>query len=202
MQRQTIFGVILALIFTAMLSVCVLAQQSTYERLSDAERIVEAAGVEPGMIIGEAGAGTGDYTIPLARRVGEEGRIYANDIDKGALAKLEKRYEEENVRNIITIAGKVDDPLFPVGDLDMIFMRYVFHHFEDPISWMKNVIPYMKPDASVVIVERDTNNARSGRNHFMSEEEVLKIMAQTDFVLDHVDYSFGVDKIYFFKLKK
>ncbi|MFC1485516.1 class I SAM-dependent methyltransferase [Candidatus Latescibacterota bacterium] len=199
MQRRAFIRAIIALIFTATLSCPVPAQQSSNELR---EQIVEAAGVEPGMIIGEAGAGSGGYTFTLAERVSASGRIYANDIDRNALAELERRCEDEDVRNITTVVGKIDDPLFPVGDLDMIFMRYVFHHFEEPIFWMKNVIPYMKQGAPMIIVERDTNRSNNGRGHFMSEEEVLEIMAQTDFVLDRVDYRFGVDNIYFFTLKQ
>ena len=195
-NRQIYLPAILAHFFALALCLPVAAQQSV------AERIVEAAGVKPGMIIGEAGAGTGGYTFPLAGRVGENGRIYANDIDTRALAQLERRCEQTQVTNITTVVGEIVDPLFPVGDLDMIFMRYVFHHLEDPVSWMKNVIPYMKPDAPMVIVERDTNKTKTGRDHFMSEEEVLEIMAETDFVLDRTDYRFGVDNIYFFTLKR
>ena len=43
-------------------------------------QVLDAAGVKPGMIIGEVGAGMGRFTVHLAVRVGETGKVYANDI--------------------------------------------------------------------------------------------------------------------------
>jgi predicted methyltransferase len=55
------------------------------------ERVMDAVGIRPGMVIGEAGAGRGYFTFKLARRVGDTGRIYANDIDESALAHVRER---------------------------------------------------------------------------------------------------------------
>lgn len=41
-----------------------------------------AIGVKPGMIIGEPVAGKGYFTFKLAHRVGENGKIFTNDIDE------------------------------------------------------------------------------------------------------------------------
>ena len=49
------------------------------------EKVMDAIGVKSGMVIGEVGAGRGRYVVPMARRVGDKGRVYANDIDEEAL---------------------------------------------------------------------------------------------------------------------
>lgn len=55
-------------------------EAKTFEK-QPPEKVMDAAGVEPGMVVGEVGAGKGRFTVHLARRVGPAGRILANDID-------------------------------------------------------------------------------------------------------------------------
>jgi len=117
------------------------------------DKVMDAIGVKPGMVIGELGAGRGRYTVHLARRVGPTGKVYANDIDAGALAFLRERCEREKITNIETILGKVDDPLFPKAGLDMVFMVWVYHMLESPAALLKNIVPGLKPGATIVMVE-------------------------------------------------
>jgi ubiquinone/menaquinone biosynthesis C-methylase UbiE len=82
------------------LSVCVLSQanaqdpdgwEETQNRLQPPETVLEAIRIKEDMIIGEIGAGRGRYTVILASAVGDEGHIFANDIDTGDLEYLELR---------------------------------------------------------------------------------------------------------------
>jgi SAM-dependent methyltransferase len=117
------------------------------------EKVMDAIGVKPGMIIGEVGAGRGRYTVHLARRVGSEGKIFANDIDNSALSYLRERCRRNNIQNIETILGKVNDPLFPEQSLDMVIMVWVYHMLEQPIPLLKNLRSSLKPGATVVILD-------------------------------------------------
>jgi len=117
------------------------------------EKVMDAIGIKPGMIIGEVGAGRGRYTVHLARRVGSEGKIFANDIDDSALSYLRERCRRNNIQNIETILGKVDDPLFPEQSLDMVIMVWVYHMLEQPIPLLKNLKSSLKPGATVIILD-------------------------------------------------
>ena len=124
------------------------------------ERLMDKIGVEPGMVIGEAGAGGGYLTFHLARKVGPQGHVYANDIERYALEVLRERQSWEGLTNITTVLGESDDPLFPEKDLDMIVMMYAFHEFADKVAWLKNARKYLKPGAPVVILEHLDDNDR------------------------------------------
>ncbi|MDH4220416.1 MAG: class I SAM-dependent methyltransferase [Candidatus Aminicenantes bacterium] len=117
------------------------------------EKVMDAIGVKPGMTIGEVGAGRGRYTVHLARRVGNEGKIYANDIDENSLSYLRERCRRNNIQNIETILGKVDDPLFPEQSMDMVIMVWVYHMLEQPVPLLKNLRSSLKPGATVVILD-------------------------------------------------
>lgn len=180
-------------------SVCC-SQNHYRDRWQQPVAIMDSIGVREGMVIGEAGAGTGYFTFHLAQRVGSGGKIYANDIDKGVLEEIRERMERDGVSNIATILGEVDDPLFPKSSLDMVVMMNAFHDFTEPTRWMKNVVSSMKPGAHLVIIDRDPDKMRSGWDHFMTKEQILEAMAKTDFALLEMYAFLERDNIYVFSL--
>ena len=175
------------------------AQESYRDKLIRPDAVMDTIGVRPGMIIGEAGAGGGYFTIKLARRVGGHGRIYANDISRSALNRLKSRAQREGLEQIITVLGEVDDPCFPEHSLDMVFMIAAFHDFEAPVRWLQNVKRYMKPDATLVVVEKDPERWGSGWDHFMTREDILSTVHQGGFETIRVDTFLRQDNIYIFR---
>ena len=127
-------------------------------------KIMDAIGLKKGMVIGDIGAGTGRFAFWFSERVGETGQVYANDIDKRALKTLDRRSQEHDVTNIVTILGEVEDPLLPKKSLDIAFMINVYHYLEKPIPLIRNITPSMKPEGILVIVESDPENRDSQLN--------------------------------------
>src|SRR5512139_590228 len=84
-----------------------LSAQEGRDKRQQPEMVMDVLGIQPGMTIGEVGAGHGYFTFKLSRRVGPEGRIYANDIDRHALERIEERAKKEDVDNIVTVLGEV-----------------------------------------------------------------------------------------------
>ena len=117
--------------------------QADRETWQPPEKIMDAVGVKPGMKIGEAGAGRGYFTFPLAGRVGAGGLVFANDISTSSLDTIRSRASAEGLDNIRIVVGAVEDPLFPEKDLDMVVMVYVLHMLETPVEFMKNVRKYI-----------------------------------------------------------
>jgi len=127
--------------------------EARLNRLQPPEKVLDAVGVFRGMILAEIGAGRGRYAVQLAVRVGETGKVYAEDIDAAALRHLEARCEKWDLRNVETILGEAANPRLPEGELDMIFVISSYHHFEDPVALMRNARPALKPDGRLAIVE-------------------------------------------------
>ena len=177
------------------------AQDRGRDSWQQPDAIMDSLEIKAGMVIGEAGAGDGYFTFHLARRVGYEGMVYANDIDEDALEKLQERMKRENVNNIETILAEADDPMFPREKLDMVIMMNVFHHIENPDEWMKNVVPSMKPGAPMVFIETDPDKRSSWRNHFLTKKEILDRMGKTRFTLVRMIDFLERDTIYLFSLK-
>ena len=171
-------------------------QESYRDRWQQPETIMDTVGVKPGMVIGEAGAGEGYFTFKLARRVGPTGKIYANDILKKALDEINKHCRHEGIKNVETILGKIDNPMFPIGQLDMVIMVYVFHELDKPVEFFQNIKPSLKPHASVVIIDRDPERYGWDKSHFMKKADVLEYIKQAGYEILHVYTFLTRDNIY------
>jgi len=186
-QRKTNSGLLLA---GAILSVSLILPgqiPSARDRDHQPERVMDAVGLQPGMVVGEVGAGHGYFTFWLAGRVGPSGKIYANDISRSALLAIERRCRQEGIVHIETILGEVEDPLFPDGALDMVFIINAFHDLEKPVELLNNLLPSLKPGATVVIMDRDPEKFSDPGHHFLTKEEVLAKIAASRFGLDRME---------------
>ena len=166
------------------------------------DQIMDAVGVRAGMRIGEAGAGEGYLTFHLARRVGDRGLVYANEISEADLETIRNRAQREGVENIATVLGEIEDPLFPEKDLDMVIMVYVLHHLDRPIEFLQNLEGYLKPDAPVVIIEKNHDTERSHPPQFMTGRQVLETIEESGYELEKTETFLPRDTIYVYRVRR
>ena len=175
---------------------------SSRDKIEQPEKVMEATGVKPGMVIGEIGAGNGYFTFWLAQGVGETGKVYANDIDSSALAAIERRRENEKVANVETILGTVEDPRLPAEALDMVFIVNAFHDLARPVELLANLLPALKPGATVVIMDRDPARFSDSHRHFLTREKVEEIVGRSVFEMDRVETFLRDHNLYILKARK
>ena len=167
------------------------------------EKLMDAIGLKEGMTIADIGAGRGRMTVFFSLRVGIKGNVYANDIDKDALKYLENRCKSNNMTNVRTYPGKVDDPLLPEGKADIAFMVSTYHHLEKPVEMMRNTIPCLKKDGVLVIVERDPVKTGQTGNESTSQEKLESDAQKAGFEIIKINSELlERDNIYFLKPKK
>lgn len=177
-------------------------RSDTRDRIEQPEKVMEATGVRPGMVIGEVGAGHGYFTFRLARGVGDTGKIYANDIDRSALSYIGRTCVDEKITNVETVLGTVDDPRFPPGSLDMVFMVNSFHDLERPVELLAKLLPCLKPEATVVIMDRDPARVSDPVHHFMTRAEVEETVGRSVFELVKIETFLRDHNLYILKARK
>ena len=69
---------------------------------------INELGVYEGMTVVDLGAGTGAYTIPLAERVGESGRVYAVEVQKDFLTNIKEAALAHGLKNVEVIWGDIE----------------------------------------------------------------------------------------------
>ena len=163
-------------------------------------KIMDAIGLEPGMIIGEVGAGTGRMTMWLAERVGASGKVYANDIERSALDHLRRRCRRDGFKNVAIIHGKTDNPGFPSGALDIAFMINVYHHLADPFHLLMNIRPSLKPGGILAIVECDPDKVSWGEEHRCTrKQDMIDDLKNAGFEVVQIETFLEEDSIYIAK---
>lgn len=168
------------------------AEKSGYFTIKLSKQLMDVIGVKQGMAIGEAGVGHGDFAFKLSERVGNRGKIYANEIQEKYLELIKERCKKEGVRNIETILGEVENPLFPKGKLDMVIMIHVFHDLEKPVKFMVNVRSALKPGAFVVILDY---------RRLLPKDIALGKLKQAGYELVRIETFIPYDYIYIFRPK-
>lgn len=128
----------------------------------EAQTVMDLAGLEPGMTVADIGAGNGYYTVRLADRVGEKGRVLAQDIDRDALAGLGRRVEREGLENVSILRGDPADPKLPANSFDRVFMVHMYHEIEQPYEFLWRMWPALRAGGQVVVVDIDRPTDRHG----------------------------------------
>ena len=109
--------------------------------------------VAEGSTVADIGAGSGYYTVRLARLVGPKGRVYANDLQQGMLDLLKRRVERERLANVELVLGTESDPRLPPASLDMALMVDVYHEFSQPQAMLRRIREALKPDGRLILLE-------------------------------------------------
>jgi len=162
-------------------------------------KVMDALAIAPGMVVGEVGAGRGRYVVKMAERVGLTGKVYANDIDEEALAYLDSRCERDSIPNVETVLGTVTDPRLPAAKLDLVYVINTYHHFEKPVELLRNIIPALKPEGRLVIIEHDPEKM-SGGKHSTSQQTVLGHTSRAGFELVGIETFLELDTIYILRV--
>jgi predicted methyltransferase len=126
------------------------------------DRIMDALGIADGSEVAEVGAGGGWFTIRLARRVGPNGRVFAEDIQRQMIESIARRIQREGLTNITTVLGTPDDPKLPVGRLDAVLFVDTFHEVEPRQSLLGHVRAALKPSGRLGIVDFKVDGAGPG----------------------------------------
>jgi predicted methyltransferase len=115
-------------------------------KIMDILRIGEAS------VVADLGAGSGWFTIRLANRVGPNGRVYAEDVQKPMIQAIKVRVDRLGLKNVETIFGTDTDPRLP-RPVDAVLMVDAYHEAESPVALLTNVAKSLKPEGRIGIVD-------------------------------------------------
>ena len=131
------------------------------DRLNEAGEVMDRARIRPGMTVADIGAGEGYYTVRLAARVGEDGRVLAEDIVPAVRDSLAERVARQRLENVSVRLGAPADPRLPANSFDRVLMVHMYHEVGQPYEFLWRMRPSLRPDGLVVVVDAN----RSTRNH-------------------------------------
>jgi SAM-dependent methyltransferase len=132
------------------------------DNAGEPQQLVRLLGIKPGMTVADIGAGSGYYVARLSPIVGAGGRIIAEDVVPDYLQGLRRRVQELGLRNVVIVAGEAHDPKLPANSLDLAILVHMYHEIAQPYALLYNLVPALKPDARVGIVDAVAPTAEHG----------------------------------------
>jgi predicted methyltransferase len=122
------------------------------------ELIMDALGIADGSVVADLGAGGAWFTLHIARRVGPNGVVYAEDIQPAMLQVIRQRMQVENLLNVRPVLGTPSDPRLPKG-LDAALIVDSYHEMDDTanptqvVTLLRNIAQSLKPQGRLGIVD-------------------------------------------------
>ncbi len=123
------------------------------EEFQRREQILAELAFREGERVADVGAGSGYFTIPVARAVGSTGTVIAADISQEMLDYLDKRVQAENLTNVQLLKVERDDPLLPPGGVDTILMVDTLHYVKNRGAYAKKLRAALAPGGRLVIID-------------------------------------------------
>ena len=149
------------------------------ERL-EIEAVVSRIGLKPGELVADMGAGTGVFSVSLARAVGPTGTVYSMEVDPGFLPMIEQKAVAGGVGNIQTVLGEFGDPKLPRRDIDVAFFHDVIHHIQGRQAYLQTTARYVAPGGRIVVV--DYHGDKPGAPHSGQPELLITLQEVRDWM--------------------
>ena len=163
-------------------------ERSTRESEEAPARAVAALDFEPTDVVADIGAGSGYYTFRMAPMV-PEGEVIAVDIQPEMIAHVEARAEADEIGNVRTQLGTIEDICLPSESIDAALMVDAYHEFSHPYEMMTSIVRALRPGGRVILLEYRAEDPEVPikRLHKMSEAQVIREMKAVglEFAINH-----------------
>ena len=115
---------------------------------------MDALGIAEGSVVADLGAGSGWFTVRLARRVRPSGKVYAEDIQPEMIEVIKRRVARENLQRTVEFKlGTAEDLRLPENALDAALIVDAYHEMDLPVQLLRSAARALKSDGRIGIVE-------------------------------------------------
>ena len=142
------------------------------DNLLKTDRVLDTLRLHAGSTVADIGAGGGWFSVRAARRVGADGRVFAEDINPHAVDSIRERADREHLPQIIAVLGTPDDPKLAPGTLDAAVMLRVYHEIAHPPLLLAVLRGALRPGGRLGIIDHAGNGADHGINAEVVRAEV------------------------------
>ena len=114
----------------------------------NALEVLRGTGIKRGNIVLDYGCGSGIFTIPSARIVGERGRVFAADVGSHSLERVQEKANKEGLANIETVlldSSKIDTSLEDES-VDAVLLYDVMQEIDDKQGLLREMHRVLRRD--------------------------------------------------------
>ncbi len=121
-------------------------------------KILQEAGLLPGMTVLDFGCGPGSFSLAAARLVGAQGRVYALDIHPLALSMVFRAAAKNGLWNIIPIHATNGDRLIN-ENIDFVLVYDVLHDIQETSSVLTEIHRVLKSNGILAVSDHHLKEA-------------------------------------------
>jgi SAM-dependent methyltransferase len=113
--------------------------------------VIEALDLQPGQNVADIGAGTGYFSVRLARAPAAP-RVFAVDIEPAMVNYVRQRAAKEGLANIVPVLADRESPNLP-DRADVVLVVDTYHHIPDRVRYFQALRASLKPGARLAIID-------------------------------------------------
>ena len=117
------------------------------------DEVMDKLGIAEASVVADIGAGSGWFTIRLARRVGPNGIVYAVDVQQEMITAIQRRATAEGLTNVKPYQGGANDPQLPAASLDAVLLVDSYHEIADRVTYLQNIRKALRPGGRVGVID-------------------------------------------------
>jgi ubiquinone/menaquinone biosynthesis C-methylase UbiE len=146
------YGILIAL---CLLLCCGCYSYQDRDKWQQPDRVIRDLNLKPGTRVADIGSGDGYFTLPIARAVGEQGHVFAVDVDASALAELKSLADKERLSNVTTILSESTDTRLPPESVDVLFISDVLHEVPEALRLplIRSAVSALKPGGYLYLID-------------------------------------------------
>jgi SAM-dependent methyltransferase len=109
----------------------------------------------------------------MARRLAPAGRVYSTEIDARRLEDIRSAVAEARLQNVTVLEGATRTSNLPEGCCDAVYMREVYHHFEDPEPMVASLRAALKPGGLLAVIDYPERGRSGGNCHCIDQRTLV-----------------------------
>jgi cyclopropane fatty-acyl-phospholipid synthase-like methyltransferase len=114
-------------------------------------RVIEALALGPGQSVADIGAGTGYFSVRLARSSASPA-VYAVDIEPSMVAYLKARAAKEGLKNLTAVQAAAGSANLP-SPVDTILIVDTYHHIPSRVAYFTALKSSLKPGGRIAVID-------------------------------------------------
>jgi ubiquinone/menaquinone biosynthesis C-methylase UbiE len=147
------------------------------------DRVIEALKLSPTASVADIGAGTGYFTVRLAKAV-PRGTVYAVDVEPKMLDYLRKRAAGAGLTNVVAVQADGTSSRIPKR-VDVALVVDTFHHIPDRPEYFRELAKVLTPEGRVAIVDFRKDSPEGPPPEFRFEAlQIVTEMTQAGYRLE------------------
>jgi ubiquinone/menaquinone biosynthesis C-methylase UbiE len=145
-------------------------------------RVIEALALRTGQLVADIGAGTGYFTVRLAKSAAAP-KVYAVDIEPSMVQYVRQRAAKEGLKNVVAVHGAGDRTNLPES-VDLVLIVDTYHHIPNRVEYFTALRKVMKPSARLAVVDFRKGVPGGPPDEFrFTEEQISRELAHAGFAL-------------------